>query len=95
MFIIPAISIVSKVHCINTELIRINAYIENIENIHRFTNNIRNNEITRRLIRIYIFFFRKIITSSKIVTRKLTYCKNKILTKEYLRQKKKKTLKPL
>lgn len=56
MFIIPAISIVSKVHCINTELIRINAYIENIENIHRFTNNIRNNEITRRLIRIFFFF---------------------------------------
>lgn len=43
-------------HCINTELIRINAYIENIENIHRFTNNIRNNEITRRLIRIFFFF---------------------------------------
>lgn len=69
-------------HCINTALIRINARIENIENIHRFTNNIRNVG--------YIYFLKKIIVSSKIVARKLTYCKNKILIKEYFQQKKEK-----
>lgn len=75
-------------HCINTALIRINACIENIENIHRSINNIHN-KITRRNIYIYTYIFLKKITiSSKRIARKLTYCKNKI--KEYLQQKKKK-----